>query len=714
MSEKNYNQKKNYHDKLDFISIQKSKYIKRSIKNKSISIDSLSSKQSYQSLKKKKKNKNYKSENQIYSKMLPVQLREKNRENRQTFLEIKIFNNFKQKKPKYLIRLTSKENLHFLKILDLNEDNFYKLKSQQNFLIEFQQFSKKFIELLELCMDLDDLGKVKFTCELEINDNFNVFKIVELNELRQLDHLVLNFEQPDDSVVIEYLSNCFKEKNDKEIELEKKIGSLKGFLKSEKEQNMELKKNLEEISKSKTNLDEKNQILLQTQVNKLKEENVEAIKKERKEREDEKRKLTEIIEKNEKEYKFQISELRENLQNNIIELSKVKFNEKEIKNKYKLLEKEYNSNMLILEKKNEDLRNIRENLIEKEQELRENMVRLEYYEKQNEENEEGKKRLDNNINFYVDNIKKQEKEISELKTYNAKLEKKIYQSSSEIKKANEILEIMEKEIKKKKKEIKNLKNVFLQQEKLIEEKTQNYEDTKKELNGKIYIIKEKENKSEELNQEINLLNNKLEQSKKKIEQNNSTINYLNERLNEGDNYLLKKNLKNFNTIDYNNKGDNYLLKKNQNFNTIDYNNKGDNYLLNKNQNFNTIDYNNKGENYLLKNNLKNFNTIDYKEIKKNGLYSDLNENNSDKIGFLKQSYKNDTDVGLKKKFDFKSLNHKYGFSKNFEDGNNGFDKTVSKKKEFEENMDFMNNPPRSITPVKFKKPENPNFDDVFN
>lgn len=41
----------------------------------------------------------------------------------------------------------------------------------------------------------------------------SVFKIVEHNEFKSLDHLVLLFKQPSDEIVKNYLTECLEESN---------------------------------------------------------------------------------------------------------------------------------------------------------------------------------------------------------------------------------------------------------------------------------------------------------------------------------------------------------------------------------------------------------------------------------------------------------------------------------------------------------------------
>jgi spindle assembly abnormal protein 6 len=54
------------------------------------------------------------------------------------------------------VQLTDDSDLYFLYQLDIGEDDFHHLKTDQNLLVDFAQFPKKFIELLEECVQNKD------------------------------------------------------------------------------------------------------------------------------------------------------------------------------------------------------------------------------------------------------------------------------------------------------------------------------------------------------------------------------------------------------------------------------------------------------------------------------------------------------------------------------------------------------------------------------
>lgn len=50
------------------------------------------------------------------------------------------------------IQLTSEEDLFFLHVLEVSEDDFLNLKAEQGIVVDFTSFPEKIVGLLERCM----------------------------------------------------------------------------------------------------------------------------------------------------------------------------------------------------------------------------------------------------------------------------------------------------------------------------------------------------------------------------------------------------------------------------------------------------------------------------------------------------------------------------------------------------------------------------------
>ena len=105
--------------------------------------------------------------------------------------------------------------------MDVQEADFMQLRSEQQLLVDFTTFPNKLIEMLELCLNLDnssDDNSVLFSCELEIKNTVEAhLRINEKNKFKLLTHLSLKFLSANDQILKNYLStklNRFKNDND--------------------------------------------------------------------------------------------------------------------------------------------------------------------------------------------------------------------------------------------------------------------------------------------------------------------------------------------------------------------------------------------------------------------------------------------------------------------------------------------------------------------
>lgn len=109
--------------------------------------------------------------------------------------------------------MTDSSDPYFLHHLQINEDDFHMLKTEQNLLVEFEKFPLKFVELLEACITSHSEENPKFVCKLisEPQAEKSVFSIVETNSFKHINHLSLSFIPGDDATIKQYLAFLVKE-----------------------------------------------------------------------------------------------------------------------------------------------------------------------------------------------------------------------------------------------------------------------------------------------------------------------------------------------------------------------------------------------------------------------------------------------------------------------------------------------------------------------
>jgi spindle assembly abnormal protein 6 len=116
------------------------------------------------------------------------------------------------------IKLTDENDPFFLFQMEIGEEEFPSLKSEQNLLVDFTNFPVKFIELLEECNRCDSSSSdcEKFIARLSVDPSGhqnNTLTIMETNTFKQIVHLSLSFTAGNDESLKKYLSglvNVFK------------------------------------------------------------------------------------------------------------------------------------------------------------------------------------------------------------------------------------------------------------------------------------------------------------------------------------------------------------------------------------------------------------------------------------------------------------------------------------------------------------------------
>nr|6ZZ8_A Chain A, Centriole protein [Chlamydomonas reinhardtii]6ZZ8_B Chain B, Centriole protein [Chlamydomonas reinhardtii]6ZZ8_C Chain C, Centriole protein [Chlamydomonas reinhardtii]6ZZ8_D Chain D, Centriole protein [Chlamydomonas reinhardtii]6ZZ8_E Chain E, Centriole protein [Chlamydomonas reinhardtii]6ZZ8_F Chain F, Centriole protein [Chlamydomonas reinhardtii] len=104
------------------------------------------------------------------------------------------------------IHISSDSDLFFLHTLEVSEEDFQSLKNDQGILVDFASFPGKIISLLEKCILAQPGDSPRFQAVLTIRGGESVFKIVEINDFKQLPHITLAFRPGNDSVVKQFLA----------------------------------------------------------------------------------------------------------------------------------------------------------------------------------------------------------------------------------------------------------------------------------------------------------------------------------------------------------------------------------------------------------------------------------------------------------------------------------------------------------------------------
>ncbi|KAJ1569914.1 hypothetical protein HK096_010268 [Nowakowskiella sp. JEL0078] len=426
------------------------------------------------------------------------------------------------------IHLTDEDDPFFLFQLEIGEDEFHTLRSEQNLL-----FPVKFVELVEECIDCQYDDHPKFLTQL-ITDSTSrnaVFNIVETNTFKHITHLSLNFNAGNDTSVKQYLAGLSENQllkqnleitnssmSDKLHEAESTISDLKMKLDHLKSLNAEQISNLqlrhaEDFSKEKEkNIRENETNLRHFEREKLEMENryedqIKAVTQKFTSVNSSQTQLsarTKSLEASNENANKQIEQLRNSLSNTTAELEKLTIT-------------------------NRRLDHIREELDRECFGLKE---KLQVYERKEREQDERNKRLEEIVASSNEQKMSIEDTLEVYKNQSSRLEDSLKNATEEINKGNEIIRRLQSELKSIKSKVK-LKNVVtLQQEKLLDERAASLLGCQKDLE----IIREQLTKKQEecdLNfQKVEDLTKKLEENKKTIDDNNHVIEWLHKQMNE--------------------------------------------------------------------------------------------------------------------------------------------------------------------------------------
>ncbi|KAK9867036.1 hypothetical protein WJX84_007443 [Apatococcus fuscideae] len=104
------------------------------------------------------------------------------------------------------ILLSSEEDLQFLHVLEVTEEEFQCLKAEQGILVDFGHFPGKIISLLERCIECGDSETPRFQAVLQARGSDSIFKIVETNDFKQLAHIALAFRPGSDTAIKQFLA----------------------------------------------------------------------------------------------------------------------------------------------------------------------------------------------------------------------------------------------------------------------------------------------------------------------------------------------------------------------------------------------------------------------------------------------------------------------------------------------------------------------------
>ncbi|KAJ3282753.1 hypothetical protein HK104_010735, partial [Borealophlyctis nickersoniae] len=436
------------------------------------------------------------------------------------------------------IQLTDESDPFFLYQLDIGEDDFHTLRTEQNLLVDFQQFPLKFIELLEECLGGRADEHAKFIARLtsDPSSRLAIFSIIETNSFKHITHLSLQFVPGNDAAVKQYLANLVKEYKAENASLYTQLNTTTTTLSTKLRESETLS------SKLGTELDQI-KLVHSEQMSRLQLRHAEEIsqEKERFGREREEQRLNHEKEKRDIElnYEEQVKSLSQKLTSvnttHSHTLSHAQNLETQLSAANKQIEsltRELFSVRQEAERSGATGRQLDRARGELEAECASLRERVRDLERKEREREEAARRAEEALRSANEHKAKIEDALDLYKTQNARLEESMKKATEEINKGNDIIRRLQADLKASKSKAK-LKNVVtMQQEKLLDERAVAIDALQKEINEIKEALGKKEAECEECKSRIEALEKRIEEGKAIIEDNNHVIEWLHKQLNE--------------------------------------------------------------------------------------------------------------------------------------------------------------------------------------
>ena len=436
--------------------------------------------------------------------------------------------NSSNKTQKFQIQITSPHDPLILYTLDMSEVEYHQLKNEQCLLIDFQNFTPFLINMLDTCLKDEN-----FICILhKKNVTEALFVIQERTKFKEINHLILNVAQANDTAVKKFLgalSNEFKMKFENACNSLDKLNTNFEILEKE---NSDLKEQIQKELNDKQNaldtlLNEKNK-----EINEIKEKCFQETKNQ-----------VDTLEKTKNQKISKLEKKMAQLQDSYNKLSeeqkalddykmKLEMNHKDLESKHAISNTELNVYKEDILHLRQDNSNLNQKCFQQEKDLTELRLKNENLLKQNEEKEKGILSLNQLVETLTKQRESYEDTIKSLKASNNKLEDKLQQGINEINKGNDIIQKLQNEIKNLKSKNKTLKQALSTQEQLTEQKQNLLDEQIRNVNDLKRESETKEREIASLKNQVTSYSMKLTDNEKIIEDNKQMLMYLNKKVND--------------------------------------------------------------------------------------------------------------------------------------------------------------------------------------
>ncbi|KAI8806620.1 hypothetical protein BJ742DRAFT_773854 [Cladochytrium replicatum] len=415
------------------------------------------------------------------------------------------------------VQLTDETDPYFLYLLDIGEDEFRLLKTEQNLLVDFQQFPWKFVELLEESIACRGEDYPKFLSQL-ITDGAAraAFSVIETNSFKHITHLSLQFIPGNDAAVkqiwrLSLNPSRFAENQTLKAELNSTGTTLSSRLASAESMVSNMSAELEKLKLSHA---EQLSILQLQHADELAQDKESCIREQESKLrsiEREKRDLT-------IKYEDQLKIATQKLSTLTTTHSHLSTHAATMESQLEIANKQIDQLMienreakLGYDRSGGQLKQLEKELTELDQENKRLIQQLRDSEIREREKVDQLRSSQDAFRSLQDQKEKMEQTIDVLQTQSQRLDDNLKAATEEINKGNDIIRRLQSELKSAKSKIKLKNIVTLQQEKLLDERGTMVESAQKEFASLKEELAKKQETLEEKEKKLNDLTAKLEE-----------------------------------------------------------------------------------------------------------------------------------------------------------------------------------------------------------
>jgi len=430
------------------------------------------------------------------------------------------------------MEITSEDDLYFLYTLQVSEEEFQDLRTEQSLLVDFSSFPPKFVELLQGCVTgRSRPGEPQFLAILDLK-GLPSFNVVEANQFKQLTHLSLRVQPATDAALKAYLAGRLRLSLKNASETREQLDAISQQLNDQKKATESAKVAADELKHELEHTSEKLRVEFERALAKQKEDSVKLLSQTQNASTEQARRQQQHDEKRIEELEAQLAALQTEHRKGYEGKTTAESENVQLKAKVATLEEVGKKNAEELNSLRVANRSLDATKFELEKKVSEQQLVLATLRQKLEDKEEILSKTNSQLDEALHRKTLAEEKAGTYKATTAKLQRKLELSVKEINKGNSVIEELHSEIKHLKDKMTTKNMVIRQQENVVQSTREQLEDANRQSERLESLLKEEKANSSSLKSALEQSRTKLEECNKMLESNQNVITFLNKEINQ--------------------------------------------------------------------------------------------------------------------------------------------------------------------------------------